>query len=255
MGSKEYPGRSHRLPIFYPPLSPQICLTLRGIFQPACWQYRVRLQISKMIRELSDSAFHGTFALPMRKLGADEMFRPVPLGEYVTACIDHYNLPTSRENIDIDHVCVAGDERHTHVMLNWGVANLYLVVVVSHETGSVLGHHILDLNEKYGLTSTLQPAEQDADGTPPLAALFSMLRITTTSTPRIAPTTKPCMQSPNWTSGCVLRRARRQRMFSAGCPSIRGKASFRFRRDAGRAILSFRARWLPTLPLETSSMI
>ena len=64
-----------------------------------------------------------------------------------------------------------------------------------------------------------------------------------------------CMQSPNWTSGCVLRRASRPEMFSAGCPSIREKASSRYRRDAGRAISSFRARWLPTLPLEISSMI
>jgi hypothetical protein len=106
-----------------------------------------------VIRELSESEFHGTFAPPMRRLGANETFRPVPLGEYVTECIVRHSLPTSREDIDIEHVYVAGDERHTHVMLNWGVANLYLVVVVSHDADSVLGHHILDLNDDYGLTS------------------------------------------------------------------------------------------------------
>lgn len=96
----------------------------------------------------------------MRRLGANETYRPVPLGEYVAKCIAHHALPTSQDDIDIEHVYVAGDERHTHVMFNWGVANLYLVVVVSHEEDSVWGHHILDLNEKYGLTPTSQPAEQ-----------------------------------------------------------------------------------------------
>jgi hypothetical protein len=120
--------------------------------------------MSNVIRELSDPEFHETFAAPMRRLGAEETFRPIPLGEYVTECIAHYDLPTSRADIDIEHVYVAGDEKHTHLMLNWGVVNLYLVVVVSHETDSVLGHHILDLDEKYGLPSKWQSGEQGTDG-------------------------------------------------------------------------------------------
>ena len=106
-----------------------------------------------MIRELSDSEFHATFAAPMRRLGADESFRPVPLGEYVSECISHHALPTSRENIQIEHVYVAADQRHTHVMLHYGIPNRYLVVVVAHDKDSVLGHHLLNLNEKYGLTT------------------------------------------------------------------------------------------------------
>jgi hypothetical protein len=94
----------------------------------------------------------------MRRVGADDMFLSIPLGEYVTECIVHHDLPTSLEDIDIEHVYVAGDERHTHVMLNWGVLNLYLVILVSHETDAVLGHHLLDLKEKYGLSSNSPPS-------------------------------------------------------------------------------------------------
>jgi hypothetical protein len=90
----------------------------------------------------------------MRRLGADESFRPVPLGDYVSECISHHALPTSREDIQIEHVYVAADQRHTHVMLHYGIPNLYLVIVVTHDTDSVLGHHFLNLNEKYGLTPT-----------------------------------------------------------------------------------------------------
>lgn len=106
-----------------------------------------------MIRELSHSEFQATFAGPMRRLGADESFRPVPLGDYVSECISHHALPTSREDIQIEHVYVAADHRHTHVMLHYGIPDLYLVVVVTHDTDSVLGHHLLNLNEEYGLTT------------------------------------------------------------------------------------------------------
>ena len=107
-----------------------------------------------MIRELSDSEFHATFAAPMRRLKADESFRPVPLGDYVSECISHHTLPTLCEDIQIEHVYVAADQRHTHIMLHYGTAKLYLVIVVAHDTDSVLGHHFLNINEKYGLIPT-----------------------------------------------------------------------------------------------------
>ncbi len=104
-----------------------------------------------MIHELSDSEFDATFAAPMRRLAADESFRPVALGDYVCECINHHALPTSLEGIQIEHVYLAGDQRHSHVVLHYGVPNSYLVVVVSHDTELVLGHHFLNLNVKYGL--------------------------------------------------------------------------------------------------------
>ena len=89
----------------------------------------------------------------MRRLGIDESFRPVPIGDYVAECIRHHALPTSRKDIQIEHVYIAGDERHTHVLLHCGIPNVYLVIALAHPDDVVFGHHILDLNEKYGLTT------------------------------------------------------------------------------------------------------
>jgi hypothetical protein len=107
-----------------------------------------------MIYELSDSEFHATFAAPMRRLAADESFRPIPLGDYLSECISHHALPTSLDDIQIEHVYVTGDQRHTHVLHYYGIRNLYLVIVVAHDAESVLGHHFLNIDEKYGGRST-----------------------------------------------------------------------------------------------------
>ena len=106
-----------------------------------------------VIRELSDAEFHATSAMPMHRLEEGESFRPVPLGDYVSECIRHHELPTSREAIEVECVYLSGDQRYTHVLIAYGIRNVYLVIVIAHETDSVLGHHLLDLNEKYGLTS------------------------------------------------------------------------------------------------------
>ena len=87
-------------------------------------------------------------------MGVGESFRPIPLRDYVLECISHYQLPTSLSAIQFEHEYLAGDQQHTHILLNYGVPNLYLAIVVAHSTDSVLGHHFLNLNEKYGLTST-----------------------------------------------------------------------------------------------------
>lgn len=113
-----------------------------------------------MIHELSESEFHGTFSLPMRRLEANESCRPVPLKDYVSKCIDRYVLRASLEDLRIEHVYVSGDQRYRHVMLSYGIANTYLVIIVAIEKDAILGHHFLDLNEKYGLVSPLQDAAE-----------------------------------------------------------------------------------------------
>jgi|SRR5215471_566487 len=103
------------------------------------------------IRELSKSEYLGTFCEPMRRLAADESFRPVPLNDYVSECILSLALPTTLAEIEIHHVYVSSDGKHTHVLFSFGKRNRYLVVVVRHEPDSVRGHFLLDLNEEYGL--------------------------------------------------------------------------------------------------------
>jgi hypothetical protein len=103
------------------------------------------------IRELSKQEFLGTFCEPMRRLGANESFRPMPLKDYVSDCIQSLALPTTLADIEIHHVYLSGDKGHTHVLFYFGEHNRYLVVVVSHDPDWIKGHHLLDLNNEYGL--------------------------------------------------------------------------------------------------------
>src|ERR1043165_7226431 len=60
------------------------------------------------IRPLSKEEFLGTFCEPMRRLAADESYRPVPLKDYVVECIQSLGLPTTLDDIEIHHVYQIG---------------------------------------------------------------------------------------------------------------------------------------------------
>ena len=87
----------------------------------------------------------------MRRLEADEKHRPVPLGDYVDDCIMAHGLPTSREQIDIHHVYVSGDQRFTHIVMHYGLPDIYLIVVTIHPQDQIHGHRIMNFREEYGL--------------------------------------------------------------------------------------------------------
>ena len=50
------------------------------------------------------------------------------------------------------HVYRCSDDRFDHVLFATEAENVFLVVVVDLREDSVTGHHVLDLNEKYGIT-------------------------------------------------------------------------------------------------------
>jgi hypothetical protein len=102
------------------------------------------------IHQLSKEEFRKTFCEPMRRLEADESYRPVPLKDYLVECIRAL-APTTLEDTEIHHVYLSGDKRHTHVLFYFGERNRYLIIVVAHEPDLIKGHLVLDLNYEYGL--------------------------------------------------------------------------------------------------------
>ncbi len=42
---------------------------------------------------------------------------------------------------------------HQHILVNTGMENVYLVIVVDISRRAIWGHHLLNLNQKYGLTN------------------------------------------------------------------------------------------------------
>ena len=126
---------------------------------------------------LDEAAFHRTFISPMRDVT-----------EHAEAAVDTWAYVSSIPAADlgaleyrdgeVEYVYRSADDRFDHVLIPTAVRNLYLVVVVARDTRTIHGHHVLDLNEKYGLTasaaSLMSPeaaaicAAQSVDPCPPL---------------------------------------------------------------------------------------
>ncbi len=109
------------------------------------------------IRELTEQEYLSTFSAPMRRLGSDESYRPVALRDYVCECIDELELGVTLESIEIHHVYLSGDQKHSHVLFYFGQPNTYLVLVVCHDTDSIKGHRLLNLNKEYGIEENHPP--------------------------------------------------------------------------------------------------
>jgi hypothetical protein len=103
---------------------------------------------------LDEDQFNATFVDPMQRLGEDADFVAIPLGDYVTECIADLDLAATLDDREIRHVYINGDKTFCHVMLYSGEPNRYLVIVTDNGKKTIHGHHVLDLNEKYGITNT-----------------------------------------------------------------------------------------------------
>jgi hypothetical protein len=109
--------------------------------------------MSKLVH-LDEDQFNATFVDRMQRIGEDDDFEAVPLRDYVTECIADLALAATLEDLQIQHVYINGDKTFCHVMLYYGEPNRYLVIVTDNRKKTIHGHHVLDLNEKYGITNT-----------------------------------------------------------------------------------------------------
>lgn len=98
---------------------------------------------------LSEEDFLRTYADPMRDVTADGDAK-VDIWPYVEAIPRSQLGPFRFEDGVVGYVWRSGDERYDHVLLPSSIANVYLVVVVDLRESAIYGHHILDLNQKYG---------------------------------------------------------------------------------------------------------
>ncbi|MDO1451301.1 hypothetical protein Q0590_33815 [Rhodocytophaga aerolata] len=103
------------------------------------------------IHRLSEAEFNNTFEPPMQLLGMDDESSKVNLKEYVENIILEEGLNTSIEDIEIHYVYHHPRKRYEHILLNYGIENVYATIVVSLSNKQIEGYHILDLNEKYSL--------------------------------------------------------------------------------------------------------
>jgi hypothetical protein len=100
---------------------------------------------------LTKAEYLAIFVEPMRRLEADESFKPVRIGEYVTECMCNFEPSVARDQLQIEQVYLNGDRSFYHILIDYGQHNRFLVIVVDCNRESIRGHYLLDLNEEYGL--------------------------------------------------------------------------------------------------------
>jgi hypothetical protein len=99
---------------------------------------------------LDDETFERTFVAPMRDVSEDS--DPVTdIWPYVRAIPAADLLDLTHQREEVAYVYRSGDDQFDHVLIPTRSPNVYLVIVVSRTARAVYGHHLLDLNQKYGL--------------------------------------------------------------------------------------------------------
>jgi hypothetical protein len=100
---------------------------------------------------LSDEAFHSTMVDPMTAVANDDDVGEVDIWTYIDAIPDSEFDCFTIGNNDVMAVRRTGDGRYDHVLIPTETTNVFLVIVVDLAAEAIFGHHLLNLNDKYGL--------------------------------------------------------------------------------------------------------
>lgn len=101
-------------------------------------------------RLLDPAAFRATLVPPLRQVTARER-AVVDVWPYIEAIPDADLAPFTIAGNDVERIYRAHGDGFDHVLVPTATPTAYLVIVVELATGAVLGHHVLYVNELYGL--------------------------------------------------------------------------------------------------------
>lgn len=107
------------------------------------------------LRELSDEEFHATFILPMMEVPPERQVSCEGEEKYVELWLEIVAPKYRITDIDLEHVYENGIATYQQALFATNFKNMYLVLVYNIESRAIEGHHLLYLNEKYGLPSPL----------------------------------------------------------------------------------------------------
>jgi hypothetical protein len=110
-------------------------------------------------RALTKAEYLHTMRVPMRRLRAEES---PPVVVNIRECaregvsvlrpgLDLAAVDAALEESQLEHVYLSGDGAFTHVLLNLGEPNVFLVILIDNSKAAVHGHYRLDLKAEYGL--------------------------------------------------------------------------------------------------------
>ena len=99
-------------------------------------------------RLLSDQEFDDCFVNPMRNVTADADPK-ADIWPYIDDLdLDVLGIPSIN---DVHYVYRDASDRFDQILIGTGRFNTLLAIVVDRRLKSVVGHHLLDLNEKFGV--------------------------------------------------------------------------------------------------------
>jgi len=101
-------------------------------------------------RLLTEAEFDACWALPMKDV-TGSVENAINIWPYVDA-IDPVSICV-KTILDVTYVYRDAQARYDHVIVETDQENVVLVIVVDIDKAAVFGHHFLDLNIKYGLST------------------------------------------------------------------------------------------------------
>jgi hypothetical protein len=102
---------------------------------------------------LDENQFLATFAAPMRNV-TGEATNVIDIWPYVESVPREDLSGHQIHDHFVEYVYRDATGRFDHVLVMTKAKNVYLAVVVDLQHDVVHGHHLLDLNEKYGVTGS-----------------------------------------------------------------------------------------------------
>jgi hypothetical protein len=103
------------------------------------------------LRVLSEERFLETFFPPMQEVtkSAEEI---VDIWEYTEAVLSSEFSGRDTQGWDVAYAYRSSSNAWLHVLVATDVPDAYIVIVIDVAKREILGHHFLNLRQKYGLT-------------------------------------------------------------------------------------------------------
>jgi hypothetical protein len=102
-------------------------------------------------RLLDATEFKSTFAEPMRDVLATAK-NVIDIWSYVAAIPTNELFGNTIVDGCVEHVYRNGNDTFDHVLVVTRTKNVLVAVVIDLVRDTIFGHHLLDLNQEYGLT-------------------------------------------------------------------------------------------------------
>lgn len=102
------------------------------------------------VTSLSDAEFHQYFAAPMKDV-TPTATQHVDIWPYVERVFDAEFSDSPTDGCNVKWVYETSDQNYQHVLIPMSDDDTPLVIVIDTRSKKIMGHHLLNLKQKYGI--------------------------------------------------------------------------------------------------------